>query len=405
MKKYNIGFIGSGKMAGAIIKGLIKSDFISSENLLATQVEQEGLAEKKQALGIDIILDNKILVQKSDVIFIATKPNQVVDVLKEIIIYKSSNSLKGLKIVDDSNCGKILSLPTKQIFKMIDILVESLSSYRKAGAPRVLFEIACLKMCGLSEESERVIYKEIIKEVPVEVKEEKVALDSQPVIENKVLNEEIKKSFINANTEYIETEVIEDRVDEKNVEEPAVSHETPRVQSAIEPQPINEKVYLPDEEELLNILVQATKDALLKAKQQWVMLPKYLNSVATAKVTGMLLDGIPVAACNNVILIGYNSDAYLNRIYSENNYEEMNNFLRALYNCDIKCYCLTLENFAGLKEKYVTLRQLGKLPRPVPIIIQKRNIAVKEQKDDSVDEGIEYARKLFGDNVIIKEDE
>ena len=43
--------------------------------------------------------------------------NNLIDVLKEIIIYKSSNSLKGLKIVDDSNCGKILSLPTKQIFK------------------------------------------------------------------------------------------------------------------------------------------------------------------------------------------------------------------------------------------------------------------------------------------------
>ena len=84
MKKYNIGFVGSGKMAGAIIKGLLKSNFTTSEYLLATQAEAENIKEKSSELGIEIILDNKILAQKSDVIFIATKPNQVVDVLNEI---------------------------------------------------------------------------------------------------------------------------------------------------------------------------------------------------------------------------------------------------------------------------------------------------------------------------------
>lgn len=84
MKKFNIGFIGSGKMAGAIIKGLLKSGFTTSEFILATQAEKDGIAEKEASLGVEIILDNKLLVQKSDVIFIATKPNQVEDVLKEV---------------------------------------------------------------------------------------------------------------------------------------------------------------------------------------------------------------------------------------------------------------------------------------------------------------------------------
>ena len=70
MKKYNIGFIGSGKMAGAIIKGLLKSDFVPSKNILATQAEKEGLEEKEASLGVDVILDNNFLVEKSDVIFI-----------------------------------------------------------------------------------------------------------------------------------------------------------------------------------------------------------------------------------------------------------------------------------------------------------------------------------------------
>ena len=84
MKKYNIGFIGSGKMAGAIIKSLIKTNFITPEQLIATQTKSENISEKSASLGIKVILDNKFLVQNSDIIFIATKPNQVIEVLKEI---------------------------------------------------------------------------------------------------------------------------------------------------------------------------------------------------------------------------------------------------------------------------------------------------------------------------------
>lgn len=83
---YNkIGFIGSGKMAGAIIKGLIKTKFASADNIIATQAESEGLKEKSNALGgISIILDNPELAKWADVIFIAVKPNQVLGVLEEI---------------------------------------------------------------------------------------------------------------------------------------------------------------------------------------------------------------------------------------------------------------------------------------------------------------------------------
>lgn len=81
---YKIGFIGSGKMAGAIIKGLIKTGFAKPEELIATQAETEGVEEKSKALGIKIILDNKEAAKNSEIILIATKPNQAIDVLEEI---------------------------------------------------------------------------------------------------------------------------------------------------------------------------------------------------------------------------------------------------------------------------------------------------------------------------------
>ena len=88
-----IGFIGSGKMAGAIIKGLIKTGFTVPENITATKAEQTGLEEKSAELRVKIILDNKELVKTSDVIFIATKPNQVLGVLEEIKPFVTSEKL------------------------------------------------------------------------------------------------------------------------------------------------------------------------------------------------------------------------------------------------------------------------------------------------------------------------
>lgn len=93
MKYEKIGFIGSGKMAGAIIKGLIKSKFALPENITATGVNKETVAEKSKNLGIKIILDNKELVKNSDVIFISTKPNQVLGVLEEIKPFITSEKL------------------------------------------------------------------------------------------------------------------------------------------------------------------------------------------------------------------------------------------------------------------------------------------------------------------------
>lgn len=91
MKK--LGFIGLGKMASAIIKGLIQSEFASAENIVATQLEPETLLQKSKELGIKVILDNKELVKDSDVIFLAVKPNQVLDVLAKISEEISSDKL------------------------------------------------------------------------------------------------------------------------------------------------------------------------------------------------------------------------------------------------------------------------------------------------------------------------
>ena len=83
-KILKIGFIGSGKMAGAIIKGIISSKFLPAENIKGSEVNPEIAKNAEQRLGIKVITDNKTLVIDSDIIFLAVKPNCVADILEEI---------------------------------------------------------------------------------------------------------------------------------------------------------------------------------------------------------------------------------------------------------------------------------------------------------------------------------
>ena len=76
-----LGFIGCGKMASAIITGV---SAISELTVKGSEINPEFADNAQKRLNIAVLTDNKALVIDSDVIFIATKPNQVVNVLEEI---------------------------------------------------------------------------------------------------------------------------------------------------------------------------------------------------------------------------------------------------------------------------------------------------------------------------------
>ena len=83
MKK-SIGFIGCGKMASAIIKGIQGVNDSNNFEILGSEVNIDVAKLASDRLGINVFSDNKELAKSSDIVFIATKPNYVSEVVEEI---------------------------------------------------------------------------------------------------------------------------------------------------------------------------------------------------------------------------------------------------------------------------------------------------------------------------------
>ena len=104
MKNSNsVGFIGCGKMAEAIIRGIISSGTASAKEIYISDIATERTAMMNEELGVNVCTDNSELVKKSEVIVLSIKPNTAAKILGEV------GSLVKEKLVVSIMAGKTVS--------------------------------------------------------------------------------------------------------------------------------------------------------------------------------------------------------------------------------------------------------------------------------------------------------
>ncbi len=85
MLQQTIGFIGAGQMARALAVGFVKSGLVAAERVLAADPSQPALkAFQKTLPGARTFADNASVSQGADVLFLATKPQQLADALAQL---------------------------------------------------------------------------------------------------------------------------------------------------------------------------------------------------------------------------------------------------------------------------------------------------------------------------------
>ncbi len=79
-----VGFIGSGNMGGAMMRGIIASGKCTEDEIMASDALAGALTAIEKDLGILTSMDNKIVTSFADVVFLAVKPQYYESVIEEI---------------------------------------------------------------------------------------------------------------------------------------------------------------------------------------------------------------------------------------------------------------------------------------------------------------------------------
>jgi len=81
---YQLRFIGAGKLAGSVIRGLMRAKFCGTEKIIASEPNEQTRAALQKETGVRTTADNAEAAEKAEVIFIAVKPPMVIPVLGEL---------------------------------------------------------------------------------------------------------------------------------------------------------------------------------------------------------------------------------------------------------------------------------------------------------------------------------
>ena len=82
-KNFKLGVIGAGFMATALVKGAIASSVVKSDEIFVCDLSENALA-KIAELGVITTTDAKYVVDQSEFVLFAVKPQNLLDVLLTI---------------------------------------------------------------------------------------------------------------------------------------------------------------------------------------------------------------------------------------------------------------------------------------------------------------------------------
>lgn len=379
----------------------------------------------------------------------------LVDILKDIIIYRNTNDESILFVLSKYYLDMIVPyISCEEAFAFIDILMEANDKYTKVINPSIYFELSILKMCNhIHDDKALQSIPEVIKPIdtvqPIiettqtEVLNEPIEdLQETPVVEEKVeeINNEktieIKEDTSEVIQEDLSEEIIEDKtinveeheeiveitedvseVIQEDLSEEIIEEETIDVEesySEVEEIPtfefekqeeVSDEVsdnVIVDKNDVMNILVQANRNILQSVQERWPIIKRYLANLNTAKSASMLCDGTAVAACQGGLIIAFEHQPSVNAVNYYKNYKQLSGFLNEVLGQEFKFVALQQDEWLKTRSHFIELKKQDQLPQGHDITL--KHIDSQDLNYVDLNEAQELAVELFGDIVEFKED-
>ncbi|MCR1961765.1 DNA polymerase III subunit gamma/tau [Thomasclavelia cocleata] len=320
----------------------------------------------------------------------------LIDVLKDIIIYKNTEDINILFVLSKKDIDNLAPyILVEEAFEIIDILIDASSHYSLSLDANTYFELAMLKICNkVKGENKSDIETEIIVDTIKKVNHINELEKDSEIVEKKNLDEvDQTKCEIEEVTEGIIESVIKNNESETNTLDNTIS--TNKKEEKLK---INIEILFDD---ILNILVQADRKILNEIKEKWPVIARYRFNLNTAKYASMLCDGIPVAAAKGGIIIAFEHQPNVNEINDTENYYQLKNFLQEILGYSYDFIAVKNSEWPNMRNRYIEMNRSKTLPQAQPIVLH--HIGVFQSNNEELNEAQTLALELFGEIVEFEE--
>lgn len=171
MRKKKIAILGGGNLGGAIAEGLIKSQFVSPEQITVTRRNVDAISHLK-ILGASVTSDNNTAIKNNDVIIVSLKPYNVKEVLE------------GLKAHFDPSRHILISVVTGVFLKDLAAIVDGgIPIFRAMPNTAIAIQesVTCLCQTGASEEQVKYV-TELFNQLGITIAIDEKLMDAATVL-------------------------------------------------------------------------------------------------------------------------------------------------------------------------------------------------------------------------------
>ena len=292
--------------------------------------------------------------------------NDLLMMLKDVLIYQESSSDKYLQILKDDSAMQLSKLlDVKTAMEMITILMDALKDYKNVSSINPLFEVTLLKLAGINSKKQK---EEDMSPLRYETP---VAKGPTPEMK-KFFEEEKAKEVVSPKSEPIPEPEPKPIIEEKKEESiPLFDEEAYGDESVIY---INgtevEDHYEIDEKTMVDIMVTSKKDIKNQMFDSWKNLKRLAAHPKLGKIASLLVDGHPLVVSNKVMVLEYQTDNVVEKMNLIENQKDIQHIVKTVFNKKMFVYSVNRKGSVALQQKYMNLLQLGRLPKADTVNIE-----------------------------------
>lgn len=273
-------------------------------------------------------------------------------ILKDLLIFETSRSGDYLEILDE-NQAIALSKITKEkdVMDMISILLQTSKDYKNVASINPLFEVTLLKLTSM--------HTGVPAKEPI----------PQPKQEEKPVEEDVEEE-----AEQILKEVIKE---EKPIEFEELVQPSLLIDDVqLETSPLllkncikDDSLFLEDAD-LIKIMVLSKKEIKSKLLDSWNDLNKLAMHPQLGFAANLLIDGRPLVASNNVLILEYQINKLVEKAINKDNQLNLQNVLKNIFGNKMFVYAVSRSESIRLQQKYMNLKQIKRLPKPEEVSLE-----------------------------------